>query len=150
MTQQVLGGIESITQETVDFVKGVIMEFCKKNGLTWRTSQETKTKPANQLDGVRILKEQCNLEYPRLRKTSHFHSGVTMEVRVIGQDQSASVQLFFMPDHTPMYSLVDEHVYLDGARLNAEFEARIFKVLSRAMEKDTDGLDFYRQTQPPH
>src|SRR5262245_56002460 len=72
--------MDSISEDTVAFVKTTIADFCRARDLMvmpWAHG----VNPVDQLEGVCILRERCNLEYPLLSHGSHFHSGARITVR---------------------------------------------------------------------
>ena len=85
-----------ITQETVDLVVKMIELYCSRKGLSgpvWRPAPLLQ-----KIDGAQILKERCNLEYPRLGKSEHFYSGVVISIEMLDHGGAC---LGFLPTTQP-------------------------------------------------
>ena len=81
MTTTTPSAIESISQETVDFVKRELYTQASSRGfmiMPWSIPIPL----AATLHDVLILKERCNLEYPLLEHSCHFNSGVRLTIEV--------------------------------------------------------------------
>jgi hypothetical protein len=87
--------LDSITSDTVEFIKRVIADSSAGLGAWLMPWQSGARHPVDQLHDVFIGKERCNLEYPGLGFSSHFHSGF----RILVRQRQASVFLDFIPDH---------------------------------------------------
>ena len=91
--------IESISQETVDFVKRELEQQARSHGyriLAW----SSHTPPAATFRNALFLKERCDLDYPLLGRSGHFHSGISLTLED-GRDQRVFLYLRSMSEPGP-------------------------------------------------
>ncbi len=155
------GGIQgerNVTFDQIGCVKHMIELSCSRLGLP--TPLWSPHWPIlEQLEGTRIVKERCSLEYPKLGKTGHFLSGVVISIEVMVH---GDVCLGFRPttepagSHVPtgpgLFSLGDVQDWMSEESSHhpqvtwpARFDAILDSVIKRAFRADEENLEGYRE-----
>ncbi len=155
MAEQKIGdeGIESITQETLDFLRKTIERVC--NVLNLRIFPPWNGRRISICDvmRVRITKERCGMEYPGLgRGKEHFLSGLTLSISENGDERH--VFLRFSPHHEPPHPYPSVIDLTACQRLLCEkpsafeqlFSFQIRNSIAVAIREDEKGLRQHRQS----